>query len=141
MAWETQPGKPVYALDGGVYCAGSAVEWGRKLGLFEDYAEINQFTGASAIERDLVFVPALSGLACPHWDRRAAGLWLGLSLETGRGDLVRALLEGVALRAAEVIRAMGEFATIADRVSIDGGLSANPISASSSPTCSADRCR
>ena len=89
VAWETVPGKPMYALDGGVYCAGSAVEWARKLGLFDDYAEINQFSGASAIERDLVFVPALSGLACPHWDRRAAGLWLGLSLETERADLVR----------------------------------------------------
>jgi glycerol kinase len=126
VAWETIPGKPVYALDGGVYCAGSAVEWGRKLGLFDDYAEINQFTGPSAIERDLVFVPALSGLACPHWDRRAAGLWLGMSLETGRSDLARAILEGVALRAAEVIRAMGEFATIAEQVSIDGGVSVNP---------------
>ena len=125
VAWETVAGKPVYALDGGVYCAGSAVEWSRKLGLFEDYAEINQFSGSSAIERDLVFVPALSGLACPHWDRRAAGLWLGLSLETGRSDLVRAVLEGVALRAAEVIRAMGEFATIGEQISIDGGVSVN----------------
>jgi len=126
VAWETVAGKPVYALDGGVYCAGSAVEWAHKLGLFEDYAEINQFSGSTAIERDLVFVPALSGLACPHWDRRAAGLWLGLSLETGRSDLVRAVLEGVALRAAEVIRAMGEFATIGEQISIDGGVSVNP---------------
>ena len=126
VAWETVPGKPMYALDGGVYCAGSAIEWGRGLGLFDDYHEINRFDGASAIERDLVFVPALSGLACPHWDRRAAGLWLGMSLETGRSDLAQALLEGVALRAAEVVRAMGEFAAIGDSISIDGGLSVNP---------------
>jgi glycerol kinase len=126
VAWETTPGKPVYALDGGVYCAGSAVEWGRNLGLFEDYAEINHFERDAAIARDLVFVPALSGLACPHWDRSAAGLWLGMSLQTDRRDLVQALLEGVALRAAEVIRAMGEFAVIGERVSIDGGVSVNP---------------
>jgi glycerol kinase len=116
----------VYALDGGVYCAGSAVEWGHKLGLFSDYAEINQFERASAIERDLVFVPALSGLACPHWDRSAAGIWLGLSLETDSRDLIQSLLEGVALRAAEVIRAMSEFVAIGDRISIDGGVSVNP---------------
>jgi glycerol kinase len=36
------------------------------------------------------------------------------------------VLEGVALRAAEVIRAMGEFATIGERISIDGGVSVNP---------------
>ena len=126
VAWEITPGEPVYALDGGVYCAGSAVEWGRNLGLFVDYAEINQFEAAAAIERDLVFVPALSGLACPHWDRSAAGLWLGMSLDTGRQDLIQSLLEGVALRAAEVIRAMGEFAVIGERISIDGGVSTNP---------------
>jgi len=39
---------------------------------------------------------------------------------------VRALLEGIALRAAEVIRAMGEFANITERISIDGGVSVNP---------------
>jgi glycerol kinase len=116
----------VYALDGGVYCAGSAVDWSRKLGLFDNYREINNFARNAAIERDLVFVPALSGLACPHWDRSAAGLWIGMSLDTDRRDLVQALLEGVALRAAEVIRAMGQFATISERISIDGGVSVNP---------------
>lgn len=126
VAWEMIPGKPVYALDGGVYCAGSAVEWGRNLGLFDDYDEINRFDRSAAVERDLVFVPALSGLACPHWDRSAAGLWLGMSLQTDRRDMAQALLEGVALRAAEVIHAMGEFSAIGERVSIDGGVSANP---------------
>ena len=126
VAWELTPGRPLYALDGGVYCAGSAIEWARKLGLFEDYVEINRFERGAAIERDLVFVPALSGLACPHWDRSAAGLWLGMSLQTDRHDLAQALLEGIALRAAEVIRAMGGFVALAERVSIDGGVSVNP---------------
>ena len=126
VAWQFHSGKPFYALDGGVYCAGSAIEWGRNLGLFERFDEINHFDAAPAIERDLVFVPALSGLACPHWDRTAAGLWLGMSLDTERRDLAQALLEGVALRAAEVIRAMDGFASIGERLSIDGGVSANP---------------
>jgi glycerol kinase len=126
VAWQFESAEPVYALDGGVYCAGSAVEWGRKLGLFSDYAEINQFERSAAIERGLVFVPALSGLACPHWDRSAAGIWMGLSLETDSRDLIQSLLEGVALRAAEVIRAMSEFVAIGDRISIDGGVSVNP---------------
>ena len=126
VGWQFDGRKPVYALDGGVYCAGSAIEWGRNLGLFESYDEINRFETPAAIERDLVFVPALSGLACPHWDRTAAGLWLGMSLDTSRRDLAQALLEGVALRAAEVIRAIDGFASIGERLSIDGGVSANP---------------
>lgn len=126
IAWQLDGEAPVYALDGGVYCAGSAIDWGRKLGLFADFDEINRFERAPAIERELAFVPALSGLACPHWDRRAAGLWVGLSLDTERRDMIQSLLEGVALRAAEVIEAMSAFTGAGDSISIDGGVSVNP---------------
>jgi glycerol kinase len=126
VAWQLEGESPVYALDGGVYCAGSAVEWGRKLALFENYEEINRFRRGAAIERGLAFVPALSGLACPHWDRRAAGIWIGLSLDIDHRDLAQSILEGVAFRAAEVVRAMDALVKIGGEISVDGGLSANP---------------
>ena len=126
IAWELKGSKPIYALDGGIYCAGSAIDWGQKLGLFERYADINQFQKPPAIERDLAFVPALSGLACPHWDRRAAGVWIGMSLDTDKNDFIQSILEGVALRACEVIVAMNEFNAVGDEISIDGGVSSNP---------------
>jgi glycerol kinase len=72
-----------------------------------------------------VFVPALSGLGCPYWDRSAAGLWLGMGLETRKRDMVQSLLEGVALRAAQVIEAMNGLQPVAPRLSIDGGLANN----------------
>lgn len=125
IAWKIGGGAADYAVDGGVYNAASAVNWARELGLFADFDEIDRFAGEAAIARGLVFVPALSGLACPHWDRRAAGLWLGLGLETTRPDLVRAVLEGVALRSAEVLREIGRLVELTGPVSIDGGLSRN----------------
>ncbi len=126
VAWQAAGSNAVYALDGGVYSAGSAIEWARGLGLFADYESINRFSGDPAILRGLAFVPALSGLACPHWDRSAAGLWIGMSLDTTAEDLARAVVEGVALRAAEVIRAMDDHVAIGARISVDGGVSVNP---------------
>jgi len=139
IAWQLHGEKPVYALDGGVYCASSAINWARSLGLFHDFADINTFDGPSAIERNLAFVPALTGLACPHWDRSASGLWIGLSLDTGPLDMVRAIIEGVAFRAAEVLTAMdqqvprraaaaevGTRSASGGAISIDGGMTANP---------------
>ena len=41
---------------------------------------------------------------------------------TTRRDLCQALLEGVALRTAEVVAAMAELVPLAERLSIDGGL-------------------
>lgn len=125
MAWQLEGAATVYALDGGVYAAASAVNWARGLGLFEDYSQINQFEGR-AIERGLAFVPALAGLACPHWDRSARGAWLGLGLDTTPADMMQALLEGVALRSGEVIAAMDTASKLSGPIAIDGGMTANP---------------
>ncbi|EPX84856.1 Glycerol kinase [Rubellimicrobium thermophilum DSM 16684] len=126
LAWARAGEAPIYALDGGVYTAGAAVEWARGLGLFGDVLALNDLPEEPAIARGLAFVPALAGLACPHWNRRARGAWLGMDLATGPRDLVQAMLEGIAFRMAEVIEAMDRVVPIRDPISIDGGLSANP---------------
>lgn len=126
VAWQIAGEKPTYALDGGVYAAASAINWARSIGLFGQFDQINQFMRASAIETGLVFVPALAGLACPHWDRKARGAWLGLSLETKSTDMVQAILEGIAFRMAEVLLAMETLQNVQGKISIDGGMSANP---------------
>jgi len=125
VAWQLAGKKPVYAVDAGVYNAGSAVNWVKRLGLFQDFAEIDGFKMDPAISRGLVFVPALSGLACPYWDRSAAGLWLGLSLETTRQDLCQSVLEGIALRTAQLLDAIAPLSAEKTHLSVDGGLTSN----------------
>ena len=88
--------------------------------------ELAGFDRPPAIDRGLAFVPALSGLACPHWDRSAGAMWLGMDAGTRREDLCQALLEGVVLRSAEVIQAMDGYLKVTDRLSIDGGLARSP---------------
>ena len=126
VAWQTAGEAPLYALDGGIYCAGSALNWAKSLGLFSDFAEINRFNTSPAITRNLAFVPALTGLGCPYWDGSAAGLWIGMSLDTSAKDMVQAILEGVALRAGQVLAAMSDLIPIGNTISIDGGMSRNP---------------
>lgn len=125
VAWRKAGGAVSYALDGGVLTAASAVNWARGLGLFDDLSQIAQFDAPPAIDRGLAFVPALTGLGCPHWDRQARGSWLGLGLEHGPSDMMQALLEGVALRATEVLRAMRDASPGEGAVSVDGGLARN----------------
>jgi glycerol kinase len=125
VAWRLGA-QTIYAVDGGVYNAGSALDWARRLGLFSQFTEIEEFEAPSAIERGIVFVPALSGLACPYWDRTAAGLLVGMGLDTSSRDLVQAVFEGVALRSAQAMAAMHARLPLASSVSIDGGLSRNP---------------
>ena len=121
VAW-SRGGGATYAVDGGVYDAGSAVAWGARLGLYDTVAELDSFEAPPAISRGLAFVPALSGLACPHWDRSAAALFVGMSADTTKRDMAQALLEGIALRTAEVVAAMDALVPLGRRISVDGGL-------------------
>ena len=125
VAWQFAEDKPVYAVDAGVYNAGSAVNWVKSIGLFNNFAEIDHFENPPAASRGLVFVPALSGLACPFWDRTAAGLWLGISLETTKEDLCQAVLEGIALRTSQLLDAIDSLTGSRSRLSVDGGLTHN----------------
>lgn len=45
----------------------------------------------------LLFLPYLTSAETPHWDADARGVFLGLSDRHGRGELYRAILEGLAL--------------------------------------------
>lgn len=126
IAWQAE-GEPVtYALDGGVYAAASAVNWAGELGLFDGFETISTFDAPTAIDRGIAFVPALAGLGCPHWNRAARGAWLGLTLADGKSDMMQALLEGIALRTTEVLKAMNSLYPFRGPVSVDGGLSRNP---------------
>ncbi|RAI03903.1 glycerol kinase [Acuticoccus sediminis] len=126
VLWQRSGEAPVFGLDGGVYAAAAAVNWARRIGLFQDFAEINRFDAPPAIGRGLAFVPALAGLACPHWDRSARGAFVGLSLDTTAADMIQAILEGIALRIAEVAHAIAAVHPLASPIPVDGGMSANP---------------
>ncbi len=125
VAWQIGA-EVVYAVDGGVYDAGAVVEWLRRIGIVDKVDALRDFSDRPAIDAGLVFVPALSGLACPWWDRSAAGLWLGMTAATTRSQLAQSALEGIALCTAQVVDAMSQRIPITAGVSIDGGLSRSP---------------
>ncbi len=126
LAWELQGDQPVYAIDAGLYNAGSAVEWLLKTSLANSVEELNEFDSTSAASRGIYFVPALSGLGCPYWDRSASALWIGMNLNTSRADLCQAVIEGVAFRASQLIDCLNEHIELSDVIPIDGGMSGNP---------------
>jgi glycerol kinase len=135
VAWDLGDG-PVYAIDGGVQDAGSAIEWAVRAGLADDMADFTHFAAPPAVERGLVFVPAFSGLGCPHWDRSASPLILGLQPDMTRTDIRQALLEGIAFLTADILAAITAHAPLAAEISIDGGVSRSPYFAQFLADCS-----
>jgi glycerol kinase len=95
-AWRVD-GEPMWCLDGQVYTAGSALTWLQQIGVLHDASEIDAL---DCDPGDTMFVPALAGLAAPFWRADARGTWSGLSLATGRAELVSAVVEGVCAQIA-----------------------------------------
>ena len=84
---------------------------------------------ASQVETSdgVVYVPALLGLGTPKWDYGARGTLLGITRGTSRAHIVRAVLEGIAHRGADMVEAsQADSGLMIDSIRIDGGMSKNP---------------
>jgi len=127
-AWRRR-GQLVWGIEAITLSAGTAVEWLRDdMGLIATAAESEQVAARCADSGGVFFVPALLGLGTPAWDFGARGTLLGLTRGTGRAEVVRAVLEGVAHRGADMLEAAE---TDAGRpitaLRVDGGMSANAV--------------
>jgi glycerol kinase len=116
-----------YALDGGIYVAGAAVQWLRDgLGIIERAEETFALATSVPDSNGVYFVPALTGLAAPYWDSYARGTIVGLTRGATRAHIVRATLEGIAFNTRDVLQAMaGDIGNPIRNIKVDGGASAN----------------
>jgi glycerol kinase len=121
-------GSDTWGLEAVMLSAGTAVEWLRDdLGVLSTAAESHDVASSCDDTGDVWFVPALLGLGTPQWDFGARGTVLGLTRGTGRAELVRAVLEGVAHRGADLVDAAeGDSGIAIPVLRVDGGMTANP---------------
>ncbi|NQZ98394.1 MAG: xylulokinase [Myxococcales bacterium] len=104
-----------------ILSAASCLAWVTKLVGATDEASL-----LAEVERDdrpsrLLFLPYLSGERTPHNDPDATGVFVGLGHETGRADLARAVLEGVAFALADAQDVLLEAGAEIGEVSVIGG--------------------
>jgi glycerol kinase len=127
VAW-SRSGELTWGAEAIMLSAGSNVEWlVSDLGILSTPAESHDVAARCATTDGVVYVPALMGLGTPHWDYGARGTMLGLTRGSGRAQVTRAVLEGVAHRGADLVAAAevntGHEVPV---LRIDGGMSQNP---------------
>jgi glycerol kinase len=122
-------GITTWGVEAVMLSAGACVEWLRDdLGILADAAESAVVAAQCDTAGDVWFVPALLGLGTPVWDFGARGTLVGLTRGSGRPQLVRAVLEGVAHRGADLVDAAeADSGVPIATLRIDGGMSANDV--------------
>ncbi len=120
VAWRAL-GEMPYCVDGQVYTAASAVRWAIDLGLISSPDDLD--TVAAADAEGVLCVPALAGLAAPWWRPDAAASLTGMTLSTGPGQVVLAVLQGIAAQVAELATLVAtDLGAPLTRLRVDGGL-------------------
>lgn len=127
VAWAHQAER-VWGTEAIMLSAGTAVEWlVDDLGLIDSAAQSHDVAARCRDADGVMFVPALLGLGTPQWDYGARGTLVGLTRGTTSAHVVRAVLEGVAHRGADLIEAArADTGLDIGVIRIDGGMSQNP---------------
>ncbi len=128
VAWR-EAGRVTWGIEAVMLSAGTAVEWLRDdLGLIATASESADVAAAVDTTGDVWFVPALLGLGTPAWDFGARATFVGITRGTGRAEMVRAVLEGVAHRGADLVEAAeADSGLPIPIIRVDGGMSANGV--------------
>jgi glycerol kinase len=115
-------GEVAHALDGGVFAAGSLLDWlAGRLGLARDAAALATAAASVDDSAGVMVLPALAGLGAPWWDANARGVIAGLHPAVRPAHVARAALEAIAWRVADIVETVALVAPVA-RLRVDGGL-------------------
>ena len=127
VAWQ-EDGAIVWGVEAMMIAAGSNMSWLiDDVGLLRNAAESTEMAGSVADTGGVVYVPALYGLGTPHWDFGARAALFGITGGTTASHIVRAVFEGVAQRAADLLEAAeADSGHQIERIRVDGGMSQNP---------------
>lgn len=127
VAWR-RDGVTTWGVEAVMLSAGTNVEWLRDdLGIIATSAESHEVASRCETTDGVVYVPALLGLGTPRWDYGARGTLLGLTRGSERPQIVRAVLEGVAQRGADLVDAAeADTGLTIPSLRVDGGMTENP---------------
>jgi glycerol kinase len=116
VAWSSER-ETRFLLEGTVNSAGSAVDW---------IDGLRERSGRKVrrpdLERIPVLIPALTGLAAPHWRSDQLAALLDLRAGTTSEDLHQAALAGIACRIREIVERMAAQRSAPRRIVLSGGL-------------------
>jgi xylulokinase len=86
------------------------------------YEALNDVAAAAPVgSMGLLFLPYLATARTPRWNASACAAFVGLSFAHGRGEVVRAVLEGMVLEVRDIMESWQQAGIAVDRIRLGGG--------------------
>lgn len=130
------PGK--WVQEASMFSTGTIYRWFRdefghlekaaaELARIDPYDMLNKEAVASpAGSKGVLVIPHFAGAGAPHWNPYARGVIVGLAIGHDRKNIVRAILEGIALEIRKNIEVMRELGVHIEEMRVTGGATRNP---------------
>lgn len=122
VAYGTKDGV-CYCLEGNINTTGGITKWMCEgLGILESASQSGKIAASLPDNDGVYLIPALAGLAAPHWKSDARAAFVGMTSATTLAHLIRAGEEAIAYQIADVVRAMEEdLSSPVTSLRVDGG--------------------
>ena len=122
--------KGKWFLEGSLIACGPILNWLKSLAYSkqETFAELdaeaaNSKPGANGV----LILPHFAGAGAPYWNDKATGVFSGVTLSTTRGDLARAIMEGLSLEVCKSLQLIRNSGIIPKKIFLTGGASKSDV--------------
>jgi glycerol kinase len=126
IAWRCH-GECQYVIEGNVNYAGAVIKWLQDdVQLIDTPADTEKMALRANVHDQTYFVPAFSGLGAPYWEDRARAAFVGMSRTTGKNEIVKASLDGIAYQIDAILQSIRtHYQMKICSIKVDGGVSKN----------------
>ncbi len=116
-----------YVYEGNIHSTGDTINWlVNELELIDGAGETEALATSVPSANGVYMVPAFVGLGAPYWDHQARATLSGISRDTRKPHVVRAVLESIAYQVRDLIDLMEKEGDIELKVlRVDGGPTRN----------------
>lgn len=122
-----------YIVEAAILTSGAIYRWfdeflSTGLSTPGDFEALNQAAAAAPPGANgLILLPHFKGCGAPHWDPQACGALFKLTLETTRGEMARAILEGIAVEMKDSLDLVEQLCGKVSAVSVSGGMTRSDL--------------
>jgi xylulokinase/glycerol kinase len=118
-----------WVIEAGIFNTGAIYRWFKEqyckeIAIHEKpYIIMDEEASAAGLgAHGVIMFPHFEGSAAPYWNPMAKGLFFNLSLGTTRGDMNRAILEGIAMEINDCLELISSISGKINKVNVAGGM-------------------